>query len=52
MQRLTTVLDVLGALGLAIAAGFAIDWTAGLAVASVLLLLASWQLATPRKPRR
>jgi hypothetical protein len=46
MRRLTTFLDLGGIAGLAVAAGFWVNWMAGLAVASVAALLVSWRASS------
>lgn len=46
MRRVTNLLDLFGAAGLSVAAGFAFAWEAGVAVASVAALLASWRLTS------
>ena len=46
MRRVTSLLDIAGAIGLSVAAGFAFAWEAGVAVAGLAALVASWRLST------
>jgi hypothetical protein len=46
VPRISTLLDLFGVCGLGTAAGFAVDWTAGVAVVSVAALVASWRASS------